>query len=217
MDPDRYLAREERIRRLRLPVSGQAQWLAGRTALKIAYREFFGLRVPLPAIETWNDRLGRPQVGGPGGWSHCSLSHTDGWALAAVSPTPIGVDVECVRNVSPQLIRFVATSVEWHMIERSTPPEAAPLRLWTLKEAVLKGLGTGFRTDPRSVRVVEANARVAAVEVAGVAHVPGRHWRVSSEILDGRVVSIAHVSSHVCSASICWLDRTGISAALDTT
>jgi phosphopantetheinyl transferase len=185
-------------------------------ALKLAYRTCLGLQVPLEAVETWNDRLGRPHVGAPGGW-HCSVSHTVGWALAAVSATPVGIDVESLREVDPGAIRLVAAPDEWGVVEGSTPPEAAALRLWTVKEAVLKGLGTGFRLEPRSVRVVAASEQSAHVDVAGEGDSSSRHWRVSSEILEDRVVSIAHVRSHLCSARIRWIDGIGVSAALDAT
>jgi phosphopantetheinyl transferase len=133
-----------------------------------------------------------------------------------VSPAPVGVDIEAVRDLDPRAIRLVATPHERSLIERWTPSRAAALRLWTVKEAVLKGLGTGFRTDPRSVRVVEADSHTARVDAAGGPDTPGARWRVSSEILEDRVVSIAHVGSHICSARIRWIDRAGVSAALDT-
>ena len=57
---------------------------------------------------------------------------------------PIGVDVEAADAV-------VDAAVVLHPAEAGVDP----LRAWVAKEAILKHLGTGVRTDPASIRVAD--------------------------------------------------------------
>ncbi|MHA6758343.1 4'-phosphopantetheinyl transferase family protein [Streptacidiphilus sp. PAMC 29251] len=90
---------------------------------------------------------GRPVLlNGPGG-PHFSLSHSRGLVLIAVAPLPVGIDVQgrpsaetadlCMPSLHPAERRELAeTTAE----ERSL----AFGRIWTRKEAYLKGIGTGL-------------------------------------------------------------------------
>ncbi|WBB61551.1 4'-phosphopantetheinyl transferase superfamily protein [Streptomyces sp. WMMC500] len=90
---------------------------------------------------------GRPVLERPAGGPEFSLSHGGELVLVAVAPGRVGVDVEPVRAVPP----------EPGLVERLHPAEravvgAAPAslrsaaftRVWTRKEAYLKGLGVGL-------------------------------------------------------------------------
>ena len=75
---------------------------------------------------------------------HFNLSHSGDFALIAVSPqTPVGVDIERHRE-----------RISWERIAQRffTPREVSAMqssadfyRLWVMKEAVLKAIGTGLR------------------------------------------------------------------------
>ncbi|MFI5620494.1 4'-phosphopantetheinyl transferase family protein [Streptomyces sp. NPDC051567] len=92
---------------------------------------------------------GRPVL--PGGALHFSLSHCTGISLLAFATAPVGVDVE--ELVAPHTIAETADVLH--------PREAAELallpagerspaftRVWTRKEAYLKGLGIGLSENP---------------------------------------------------------------------
>ncbi len=79
---------------------------------------------------------------------HFNLSHSGDWLLCAVSDTPVGVDIERPRKVSPALIRRVCTPAELAFL--AGQPERF-LQVWTAKEAYLKYLGTGIRCDLRKI------------------------------------------------------------------
>lgn len=90
---------------------------------------------------------GRPVLERPAGGPEFSLSHGGGLVLVAVAAGRVGVDVEPVKDAPPE-----AGLVErLHPAERAVvdaAPEslrsAAFTRLWTRKEAYLKGLGVGL-------------------------------------------------------------------------
>ncbi|MFE2166024.1 4'-phosphopantetheinyl transferase family protein [Streptomyces sp. NPDC059447] len=149
----RLLDSEEhrRVATLRHPVAR-----AHYTAAHIMLRRVLGAYLGQPAHAVALRRESCPVCGGPHGRPatadrtsglHFSLSHGAGLALLGVASAPVGVDVEpgigdaTVAELTPQL----------HPAERldlrdELPEGRAALfsRLWTLKEAYLKGLGTGL-------------------------------------------------------------------------
>lgn len=114
--------------------------------LGVAAREVVVERAPCAHCD---EPHGRPVV--RGGGLHFSLSHCEGLSLLAFATTPVGVDVEPVPD--PAAIAEVADVLH--------PREAAELailpaagrapaftRVWTRKEAYLKGTGVGLSADP---------------------------------------------------------------------
>ena len=80
-----------------------------------------------------------------------NLSHSCDWFLCAVSDTPVGVDIETPRKVSPALVRRICTPAELAFLAGA--PECF-LQIWTAKEAYLKYLGTGICCDLRKIDTV---------------------------------------------------------------
>ncbi|MFI5828667.1 4'-phosphopantetheinyl transferase family protein [Streptomyces sp. NPDC051578] len=93
---------------------------------------------------------GRPAPADRSAGVHFSLSHRAGLALLGVASSPVGVDVEAppgpatVAELIPQL-----HPVEQYDLLGEEPQDRAALftRVWTRKEAYLKGLGTGLGRD----------------------------------------------------------------------
>lgn len=76
---------------------------------------------------------------------HFNLSHCSRYVAVAIdSDSPVGIDVECRRKVSPSLIRRVCSEAEQQIIAAAADPDLEFLRLWTRKEAYLKYTGTGI-------------------------------------------------------------------------
>lgn len=93
---------------------------------------------------------------------YVSISHAgrgpEVLAAAAVAERPVGLDLEWVRPLRPDLYRRILAPDEHSLLEAlPMGHDDAQALLWSLKEAVLKGLTTGFRRDARSVRL--ANVR----------------------------------------------------------
>jgi 4'-phosphopantetheinyl transferase len=89
---------------------------------------------------------GKPVLMGPGMPSF-SLSHTEGAALIAVSTREVGADIERIgRAESLESMVHPREAEELRLAAAEDRPVAAT-RLWTRKEAYLKGLGTGVVGD----------------------------------------------------------------------
>jgi 4'-phosphopantetheinyl transferase len=78
-----------------------------------------------------------------------NVSHSDGWALLAFAPRiQIGVDVEAVREPRdlPELARSCFSPAELEAFSAADPRHRTEFfyRLWTAKEAYIKGLGGGL-------------------------------------------------------------------------
>ncbi|MFE4054017.1 4'-phosphopantetheinyl transferase family protein [Streptomyces sp. YIM B13518] len=94
---------------------------------------------------------GRPTVLGATRELHFSLSHRGDLVLMGTAVAPIGVDVDLIAD--PGSAAELAAML--HPAEQAEigalPPLRRPralARLWTRKEAYLKGLGTGLGRDP---------------------------------------------------------------------
>ncbi|GAA4227670.1 hypothetical protein GCM10022254_15930 [Actinomadura meridiana] len=138
----------------------RARYVSAHVALRRILARYLGVgpadvrfgRAPCPRCAAPH---GRPVVldGSPGNVPppHFSLSHGHGVALVAVASVPVGVDVQRV----PSAATVEVCSPRLHVRERAdlagVPPERRPAafaRLWTRKEAYLKGLGTGLGRGP---------------------------------------------------------------------
>ncbi|QDY75602.1 4'-phosphopantetheinyl transferase family protein [Streptomyces qinzhouensis] len=130
----------------------------GYVCAHVALRRLLGAYLGMPARDVIVERApcahcdephGRPVL--PGGTLHFSLSHCDGLSLLAFAVTPVGVDVEPV----PDAAAVAETADVLHPREAAElaalPADERPVaftRVWTRKEAYLKGTGVGLAADP---------------------------------------------------------------------
>ncbi|WP_367044714.1 4'-phosphopantetheinyl transferase superfamily protein [Streptomyces sp. Je 1-332] len=129
-------------------------------ASHIALRRVLAAYVGSDPAELVLARAACPECGGPHGRPyvaatppapvHFSLSHSHGLALIGVSAAPVGVDVERIPTAETSELCLPTL----HPAERSElselPASEQPMafgRLWTRKEAYLKGIGTGLKRD----------------------------------------------------------------------
>ena len=82
---------------------------------------------------------------------HFNLSHCKEAAICVVSDQPIGVDVESIREYKESLVHYTMNDEEIHEIESSEDSASAFIRLWTMKEATTKLIGTGISNDMKTV------------------------------------------------------------------
>ena len=93
---------------------------------------------------------GKPYFIQPAEW-HFSLSHSGEYAACALAREPVGVDIQKIRPVDLGVPRRSFSEEEQQKLRLSNAPEEELIRIWTLKEAVVKASGLGLRQDLRYV------------------------------------------------------------------
>ncbi len=139
---------------LRFP-KRRVEWLGGRFALKELVHQAVG--APLREIEVLPHPSGKPllQVGGKPSALAFSITHSHGWAVAALGPeqSRVGIDLEKIAH------RIDAWAHDFfHPSELTDTGDAFLTALWTQKEAVVKLLGTGLSLNSYDVRCVRGKA-----------------------------------------------------------
>ena len=122
---------------------GQRLCVLAYQLLKQALREGYGIKEN-PIFE-YNEH-GKPSIAGHPE-IHFNLSHCKEAAVCAVNDQPVGVDVESIREYKEGLVHYSMNDDEISQIESSEHPDRAFIRLWTMKEATLKLVGTGISND----------------------------------------------------------------------
>ena len=83
---------------------------------------------------------------------HFNISHCKRGIAVAVSPSPIGIDIESIqRGINESLVKRVMNEAEREEIVNHKQPKLDFTRLWTRKEAVLKLRGTGLTDQMQDV------------------------------------------------------------------
>ncbi len=106
--------------------------------------EFCG--IPENEIIIERSPLGKPYAKGLP--VHFSISHSGNYAVCSVSDTEIGIDIEKIRTVHPRAHEKFCTENEARYINGE---ENGFFKLWTLKEAYFKCIGTGLGADIKDV------------------------------------------------------------------
>lgn len=75
---------------------------------------------------------------------HFSLSHCKEAAVCVLSRKPVGIDVESIGRYRDSVARYAMSEEELAMIQNSEQPEVTFIRLWTMKESLLKMTGEGI-------------------------------------------------------------------------
>ncbi len=89
---------------------------------------------------------------------HISLSHSGDYACAAVSSSPIGVDIEKLREFDLKILdRFFTHREKSYILKRDTQKRF--FTLWTLKEAVIKREGRTL-SDLSKIRLIIFGNRI---------------------------------------------------------
>ena len=106
-----------------------------------ALREEYGIK-ELPLFDYGEHGkphlTGRPDI-------HFSLSHCRNGVLCAVSSQPVGADIESFRSYRESLVNYTMNDAEQQQIRMAERPDIEFVRLWTMKEAVLKRSGEGIQ------------------------------------------------------------------------
>jgi len=148
--------RRERMARY-LRQDDRKRCLAAGLLLRAAFGEESCARISL-------EPCGKPYL--PGG-AFFNLSHSGNYAVLAVSPCEVGVDVEQVAPYSQAVAEKCFTAPEREWLSRQSCGQAF-FKLWTGKESVMKATGLGLRMPPESFNILPVSD--------GVHRVSGKDW-----------------------------------------
>ena len=126
---------------------GQRLCVLAYQLLKQALREDYGISEN-PVFD-YNEHgkpsiVGHPEI-------FFNLSHCKEAAVCVVSDQPVGIDVESIRAYKESLVNYTMNDEEIAQIKSAEDPAAFFIRLWTMKEATTKLIGTGISNDLKSV------------------------------------------------------------------
>ncbi|MDE7278594.1 MAG: 4'-phosphopantetheinyl transferase superfamily protein, partial [Oscillospiraceae bacterium] len=88
-----------------------------------------------------------------------NLSHCTGLAVCGISESEIGVDCELIRAYSGNAAKRIFSDTEIGLVFESPDPDETFFRIWTLKEALGKAMGTGILSDLKRYEFVFENGR----------------------------------------------------------
>lgn len=192
--PPDCLTPEDMARAARfLRTEDRAANLASRAGMRAILGASLG--VPPLSIEWHIDPMGKPRLASPAeSGVHFNLSHSGGLAALGIARFEIGVDIEAVRPVEPDLAHAVFSPAELDEFATLDPAQRqlAFFLGWTRKEAVVKALGSGLHAplDRFSVSLTPGQpARLRALH-----GLPGEaaRWQMESlAIGDGHVGAVA--------------------------
>lgn len=186
--PVDVLTDEERVRLASFAYADRRLGFAlGRTAARLLLAERLGCdprAVPLALADG-----GAPLVEGHP--LYVSISHAgrgpETLAAAAVAERPVGLDIEWIRPLHPNLYRRILAPDEYALLDAlPLGHDEAQALLWSLKEAVLKGLQTGFRRSALSVHLADVGDGRARADAGG-----GSTWTLGYGRRGGFWVAVA--------------------------
>lgn len=155
------------------------RFIAGRAWVRRRLAALVGR--PAAVLRLVANGHGKPALDAPGPPIAFNVSHTGQRIALAVARDPVGIDIE---NRVPDdldgvgdLVMSPGERTAFAALATDAERRAAFLRLWTRKEALLKAIGTGLVTEPRTVTVGLGSADDAAETVSDPA-TPARAWTV---------------------------------------
>ncbi len=85
-----------------------------------------------------------------------NISHSKGVVVIAISKEhEIGVDIEVIKSKDEDLVKYVSSEEEYKFIKT----EFDFLSIWTNKESLVKCLGTGIKSDIKSIPALPLNGK----------------------------------------------------------
>ncbi len=135
--------RREAVMRLKIEDKRKAKIAADRLC-RIAISEYCAV-APDRISFSFNER-GKPYAVGLNVFFN--VSHSGNFVVCAVSDKEIGIDIERIRPIKPNAAEKFACPDE---IEYINSAENGFFKIWTLKEAYFKCIGTGLGADIKKV------------------------------------------------------------------
>lgn len=140
---ENIMSNDERERATKL-LRGKGVFIASRWLLRKVLSTY--TKTSPTELDFKRTPKGKPYLEGHG--IEFSLSHSDHWALLAVSKKNLGADIEVPQKTRdlPGIAQSFFHPLEYARLKELDGPAQQDyfFRLWTLKEAFLKAIGTGI-------------------------------------------------------------------------
>lgn len=103
---------------------------------------------------------GKPFLKSPEANLHFNLSHAEDIFLIAASLQTVGTDLEKKNRKVPEpdeIIERYYSDEEQQAVRNSAYPEETFLKIWTMKEAVIKAIGTGIHENLKTLNTINTS------------------------------------------------------------
>ncbi len=140
------------------------------------------------AGELFKDENGMPL---PFDGTFWSITHKTQYVAGVVAPTPIGIDIEKIRDFSRGLFRKTAADREWSLADTEKKSLLTFFRFWTSKEAVLKATGVGIKD------LLKCQVRQILDDCHLIIHYEHKEWLIEHFFYDRHIASIVQNSFHI--------------------
>ena len=127
----------------------RTEWLAGRIAAKLALSHT--LKLPLTSFEIVKDENRSPHVLINNSQTDVSISHSNGIALAIAGDHTI--DIEVISSREKSFVEEAFSKEEIEALKIDIKDAEHITKLWTVKEAHLKRMRIGLKTDLHNVKI----------------------------------------------------------------
>lgn len=158
-------ARQEKLMRYRFT---KDRWLCAAAYMLLLHglQEEYGLAEDQIVIEIADS--GKPYLS-----SHphiyFSLSHCDAGAACGIDNEPIGIDVESVRRIDTNVVKYFCSAAEQESLRYAASPALAFTTMWTLKESWLKATGYGLSYPLTQLHICEDTPNCYSLDKDGYA------------------------------------------------
>ena len=113
-----------------------------------------------------------------------SITHKTRYVGGVVAPTPVGIDIERIRECSRGLFAKTAGDREWNLADAQKSSLLTFFRYWTSKEALVKTSGSGLK-DLLKCQVTQIiDDRHLKIRYSG------REWLIENFYFDQHIASI---------------------------
>lgn len=157
---EQLLTTEERARAARFHQQKDAhQFIVTRAVLRILLADV--ISVPPEEITIVLPVNQKPALSGNQGL-YFNVSHSGNQAVLAIAQQPVGIDLEEIQPDFDYLsvAEFAFSNAESASLQQSRNPLQEFFRIWTRKEALLKGLGTGLINDLKLISCLDGTTAI---------------------------------------------------------
>ncbi len=150
--------KQNRVNRLRNE-SDRKRTVAGEMLTRKAISEWCG--VSKEKIQFSVDSYGKPFAVNLS--VEFNISHSHDMVVCAVDDSPVGIDIEKIRNVDLNMCKHICTQKEIDYIyENDKDSIIRFFEVWTLKEAYIKNIGKGMQIPLNTFNVLNEDFKCKA-------------------------------------------------------